>query len=89
MGGPEIKVPLFQSAEAQPHNGDTQKSQALPASQVVSLFISNFSVVGTRVFPNFRLLGYLALEDIFKGIKQGWSQIYVKRVTELLYGNLP
>lgn len=53
MGGPEIKVPLFQSAEAQPHNGDTQKSQTLSASQVISLFISNFSVVGTIVFPNF------------------------------------
>lgn len=69
MGGPEIKVPLFQSAEAQPHNGDTQKSQALSASQVISFFTSNLSVVGTRIFPDFRLLSYLALEDVFKDLK--------------------
>lgn len=70
MGGPEMKGPLFQSVEAQPHNGDTQKSQALSASQVISFFfVRNFSVVGTIVFPDFRLLGDLALEDVFKDIK--------------------
>lgn len=39
MGGPEIKVPLFQGTEAQPHNGDIPKSQALAAGQAFSLTI--------------------------------------------------
>lgn len=63
-GGPEIKVPLFQGTEAQPQNGDIQKSWALAASQV--FFISSLSSVGARVFPYFRLLVCLALENVFK-----------------------
>lgn len=81
MGRPEIKVPLFQSTEAQPHNGDIQKSQALLSSQI--FFISNLGIVGARAFLSFRLSGDLAFEDIFKDIKQSWSCIYENPVMKL------
>lgn len=79
--------PLFQSTEAQPHNDDIQKSQALLASQ--TFFISNHGIVGARAFPYFRCLVYLALKDVLQDIKQGWGWIQVKPVVKLLYGKSP
>lgn len=85
MSEPEIKVPLFQSTEAQPCNDSRNPWQFQSA---ISFLLTISTLLGIESFPTLDCWFTWHLR-MFLRIKQVWSQIHVKPVMKHFYEKFP